>query len=170
MTSRCLSAFARAALLACLIVVPRGFAHAQAAGVVVDTDGVLRTQVYTDQTGQLMNQRIAAAKAQLAPTIAKPTAMRKISLNRLDASLKEKLQNGELPSDEMKNLAGLTRIEYVFYYPASKDIVIAGPAEGWTPDLSGRVCGINSGKPVVQLDDLVTALALSRPMARTTRR
>ncbi len=117
----------------------------------VDPNGVLRTQIYMDQTGQLMWQRMAAAKAQLNPKLAKPSPMRKISLTRLDAALREKLQAGEKPTDEMKNLAGLTRVQYVFYYPDTKDIVIAGPAEGWAADLSGRVRGLTSGKPVVAI-------------------
>ena len=40
---------------------------------------------------------------------------------------------------------------YVFYYPDSKDIVLAGPAEGWVPDLSGRIVGLTqpaAGRPV----------------------
>ncbi len=109
------------------------------AGVLVDPNGVLRTQIYMDQTGQLMWQRMAAAKAQLNPKLAKPSPMRKISLTRLDAAIREKQKAGEKPTDEMKNLAGLTRVQYVFYYPDTKDIVIAGPAEGWAADLSGRV-------------------------------
>jgi hypothetical protein len=51
----------------------------------------------------------------------------------------------------------------VFYYPDTKDIVLAGPAEGWMTDLSGRVVGLNSGRPVVQLQDLVVALRAFPP-------
>lgn len=133
------------------------------AGVMVDPNGVLRTQIYMDQTGQLMWQRMAAAKAQLNPKLVKVSPMRKVSLTRLDAALREKLQAGEKPSDEMKNLAGLTRVQYVFYYPETKDIVIAGPAEGWAADLSGRVRGLTTGRPIAQLDDLVTALRAFPP-------
>ena len=46
-------------------------------------------------------------------------------------------------TDEMRYLAGLQRVRYVFYYPDSKDIVLAGPAEGWVPDLAGRIVGID---------------------------
>jgi hypothetical protein len=49
-------------------------------------------------------------------------------------------------------------VRYVFYYPESKDIVIAGPAEGWLTDGVGRPIGIQSGRPAVQLQDLVVAL------------
>ena len=58
----------------------------------------------------------------------------------------------------MRYLAGLLRVRYVFYYPDSKDIVLAGPAEGWVPDPAGRIVGITSRRPVVQLQDLVVAL------------
>ena len=37
----------------------------------------------------------------------------------------------------MQFLAGLTRVRYVFYYPETKDIVLAGPAEGWAADAAG---------------------------------
>jgi hypothetical protein len=63
----------------------------------------------------------------------------------------------------MKYLAGLTRVQYVFYYPDTKDIVIAGPAEGWFPDLSGRHIGMATGRPVIELQDLITALRAFPP-------
>ena len=68
----------------------------------------------------------------------------------------------------MLNLAGLTRIEYVFCMPETKDIVIAGPAEGWAPDLSGRVCGIQTGRPIVELQDLIVALRAFPPNGKPT--
>jgi hypothetical protein len=63
----------------------------------------------------------------------------------------------------MQALAGLTRLQYVFYLPETNDIVIAGPAEGWASDLSGRKRGIESGRPVVELRDLVVALRAFPP-------
>jgi hypothetical protein len=38
------------------------------------------------------------------------------------------------------------------------DIVLAGPAEGWTINNVGDVVGRNNGQPVLQLDDLLVAL------------
>lgn len=139
-----------------------------AAGVVIDPTGVLRTQIFMDQAGQLMWKRNAAAFAAANPKAAKLSKLRKVSLNRLEAAAKKRLDEGQQPTDEMKNLAGLTRIQYLFYYPDSKDIVIAGPAEGWAPDLSGRIRGLTTGRPVVQLDDLVTALRAFPPAGKAT--
>src|SRR6185369_4015309 len=74
------------------------------------------------------------------------------------AAMAECLAGGKQPTDEMKALAGLTRLQYVFYYPDTKDIVIAGPAEGFFQDFSGRLIGMNSGRAVVELQDLAAAL------------
>jgi hypothetical protein len=127
--------------------------------------------MFPDVTGQLARQRIAAARAALTaanPSVAKATPLRKISLNRLEAALKQRQDSGLPPSEEMKYLAGLTRLQYVFYYPDTKDIVIAGPAEGWMPDQSGRVRGMNSLRPVIELEDLITALRAFPPQGKAT--
>ncbi len=150
-------------MMAMTAMSPSGFA-----GVVVDAKGVLRTEMHMDGTGQLTRQRIAAARAKLNPKIAAASPLRKISLNRLEAAIKQKLADGQKPDDEMKSLAGLTRVQYVFFYPETRDIVLAGPAEGWAADITGRVRGMNSGKPAVELDDLVTALRAFPPGGKQT--
>src|SRR6185295_14471956 len=61
-------------------------------------------------------------------------------------------------SSEILYLAGLQRVECVFAYPDSHDIVLAGPAEGWTVDDRGNVVGTNSGAAVLNLVDLIAAL------------
>ncbi len=50
-----------------------------AGGVIVDADGVLRTQMTPDPNGQLSRQRIAAARSALDPKLAKKSPLRKIS-------------------------------------------------------------------------------------------
>ena len=85
--------------------------------------------------------------------------MRKISLRALEAACQHFLteNSGKLP-DEIKYLGGLQRIQYVFVYPEQNDIVLAGPAEGWKIDEAGNVVGVTTGRPVLQLDDLLVAL------------
>jgi acid stress-induced BolA-like protein IbaG/YrbA len=56
----------------------------------------------------------------------------------------------------------------VFYYPETHDIVIAGPAEGYVHDLSGRVRGILTGRSVLELEDLVVALRAFPPSGTRT--
>jgi len=132
----------------------------QMAGVAVDPEGVLRKQVFSDPGGRLMRERAASAKSTLNQDVANFSKLRKISLNRLEKALKGRQG---VPTDEMRNLAGLQRVKYVFYYPETNDIVLAGPAEGWLTDLSGRVVGITSRRPTIELQDLVVALRAFPP-------
>ena len=138
------------------------------AGVLVSPDGVLRVKQFADKTGQLAKIRAAEARARLAAELARPSELRKISLTRLEAAMAERLANGQEPTEEMKNLAGLTRLQYVFYYPESKEIVIAGPAEGFMADPTGRMIGVNSGRAVLELQDLVAALRAFPPTGKQT--
>jgi hypothetical protein len=133
------------------------------AGVVVDAAGVLRMQAAQDPTGQLMRQRVMNAKAALSSDVLKESPLRKVSLNRLEKAIEAQAADSRQPTDEMKYLAGLTRIQYVFFYPESGDIVLAGPAGGWFSDLSGRVLGMETGRPVIELQDLVAALRVFAP-------
>jgi hypothetical protein len=68
------------------------------------------------------------------------------------------MAEGKPVVDSMKNLGGLSKIQYVFVYPESQEIVIAGPAEGWQYNEYGMAVGTESGRPVLHLDDLVTVL------------
>jgi hypothetical protein len=140
-------------------------AQYQQAGVVVDAKGVLEVKTFVDPGGTLTRQRAAAARAALDAKVANYSKLRKVSLNRLEQAIRD--NQGNL-TDQMRYLAGLLRVRYVFYYPETKDIVIAGPAEGWMTDLSGRVVGITTGRPVVQLQDLVVALRAFPPDGRRT--
>ncbi|OHB69197.1 MAG: hypothetical protein A2V70_02180 [Planctomycetes bacterium RBG_13_63_9] len=130
------------------------------AGIAVDAEGVLRTQTLVDPGGRLARERITAAKASLDPKLTAFSPMRMISLSRLEKAIR---QRQGVATDEMRNLAGLQRVRYVFCYPDSGDVVIGGPAEGWVTNPTGRVVGITSGRPVVQLQDLVVALRAYPP-------
>lgn len=134
-------------------------------GVAVDADGVLRRVIANDPTGQLAQQRAQEAMTKLDRDVAKRSKLRKISLTRLDRVMKERLAAGKPLDDTMLNLAGLTRVQYVFCYPKSGDVVIAGPAEAWGMSPAGRMQGIESGRPVVELQDLAVALRSFPPGA-----
>ena len=144
-----------------------GLANAPA-GVFVSPDGVFRFKQVNDPTGNLTRTRIAESRARLKAELAKTSPLRKISLQRLEAAVSERLAAGKEPTDEMRALAGLTKVQYVFYYPDTKDIVIAGPAEGFFVDFAGRYLGVNSGRAVVELQDLVAALRAFPPAGKAT--
>jgi hypothetical protein len=132
-------------------------------GVAVDADGVLKRHVAGDPSGQLMRTRVEQARAELGADLSKASQLRKVSLTRLIKQLDQAVAEGHGPDEAMRNLAGLTRVRYVFYYPETKDIVLAGPAEGWVETPDGRVIGWNSGQPVLQLEDLAVALRTFAP-------
>lgn len=167
------------ALLIAAALCPLAFVHAQdtattgntdtdaplPGGVQIDPQGVLRT-VYADP--RVTMQRLRAAKQSLPQHLAKPSPLRKISLNRLEAAVAKQVAEGGQLSAEMAALAGLTQLEYVFFYPDSGDIVIAGPAEGFAQDALGRLVGVESGKPCLLLDDLIVALRAYSPTGDKT--
>lgn len=135
------------------------------AGVEIDAAGVLRT---TRLDPRIAQERMLAARQGQNAEAMQPSQLRKVSLTRLEQAVAEALERGERPSDEMLSMAGLTGIQYVFFYPESRDIVIAGPAEGAFRDPMGRYLGMNTGQPIVQLEDMVTALRAYAPGNRPT--
>ena len=81
--------------------------------------------------------------------------MRMVSLPRLEKCVQLRLAAGQPPTEAMQVLAGLNRISYVFIYPESSDIVLAGPAGDWMPGPEGALVNVENGRPVLRLDDLV---------------
>jgi hypothetical protein len=171
------SSFAFAAACLCLLSVVRP-ASAQigggggntigggsTSGVAVDADGVLKRVTEVDPTGALTRQRAAEALTRLDRDVARKSKLRKVSLTRLERIVAKRLAEGDGVDDAMKHLAGITRLQYVFCYPDSGDIVIAGPAEAWGQAPSGRMQGVETGQPVLELQDLIVALRAFPPGA-----
>ncbi len=129
-----------------------GGSSSTSGGVFVDANGVLQRVTIDD--GVLAAARNEAYKA-IPSDMRASSKLRKVSLNRLEAEI---AANNGVVTDEMANLAGLTRIENVFVYPETGDVVIAGPAEGWKAGVDGSVVGAKSGRPTLKLEDLVVAL------------
>ncbi len=136
-------------------------------GVAIDAEGVLAWKAFEDPGGRLRAERIAAAHGALPVDLAAWSELRKVSLVRLERAVRHELDAGRLPDAAMQHLAGLQRLQYVFFYPESRDIVIAGPAEGWALDSAGRPVGLTTGRPVLELQDLIVALRAYPPGSRT---
>ena len=136
------------------------------AGVMIDAGGVLRTVPVDITKGALAERRLAATQA-LPGDLQKQSPLRKVALARLEAEVAKAAKAGRPVPAEVRALAGLTRIQYVFVFPAAEgspgDIVLAGPAEGWMTDATGRTVGLDSGAPTVLLEDLATALRAFPP-------
>ncbi|MEX0978685.1 MAG: DUF1598 domain-containing protein, partial [Pirellulales bacterium] len=148
-----------AALLALsLIVLPEAqaqFVNQQVGGVSIDANGVL-TKIKLDELNELKRHRQAAFMA--VPGELKDAGLRKVSLRQLEAAIAEHRKHGTPIGDDIRYLAGLQRIQYVFVYPEARDIVIAGPADGWKLNALGDTIGMTTGRPVMLLDDLLVAL------------
>lgn len=136
------------------------------AGIEVDAAGVLRIQAMNPMLAAARNQ---AGKAAMMPDLAKGSKLRKVSLNRLEKAVAKRLEDGGSLTPDMTYLAGLTSIDYVFYYPESGDIVVAGPAEPFAEAPSGHVVGLQSGLPVLALEDLIVALRCFPPTGEKTK-
>ncbi len=139
-------------------------------GVAIDAEGVLSLKSFPDPGGRLKAERIAAAKVGLPPDLAKTAKLRKVSLRKLEAAVTAHVRDG-VPLDECEShLAGLTRVQFVFGFEAEGDepgdIVLAGSAEPWIRDASGRAVGLASGRPVLLLEDLAVALRAFPPGKR----
>ncbi len=88
-----------------------------------------------------LRQSIQPAQGELAQA----TELRMVSLTKLQDAMATAAKTGQPLPEEMRYLAGLTRIQYVFVYPEQHDVVIAGPAEGWKVREDGSVVGVKSG-------------------------
>jgi hypothetical protein len=125
-------------------------------GVSVNVDGVLKLQDTAEK------EKLLAARRQAFETITgkldESVKLRSVSLRKLDQAIYHAARNGQPMTDAMRYLAGLQRVQYIFVYPEQHDIVLAGPAEGWKINDQGEVVGTVSGRPTLQLEDLVVAL------------
>jgi hypothetical protein len=129
-------------------------------GVSIDAKGaVSRSDVET--LGRLREARLRAMKP-VDGDLKTVSRMRKVSLRGLQAAIDELRRDGRGISDELQNLAGLQRLQYIFVYPEQRDIVIAGFAEGWKVDGQGNLVGETTRQPVLQLDDMIVALRTAR--------
>jgi len=143
------------------IIIADGRAHAQiiqqaVGGVAISTEGVL-TVVKTDLLRDVANMR-RKALAQLPGDLNQPTKLRSISLSRLQGVIAACQKDHRPLPDEVRYLAGLQRVEYVFLDPQHHDLVLAGPAEGWVVNEQGEVVGAKNGRAVLRLEDLLVAL------------
>jgi hypothetical protein len=137
-------------------------------GVYVDADGTLERVLQPRKSAGLAVARLAALVASEDVDPRRFSPLRKVSLARLEKHVQLSLAAGRPLDDEMLNLAGLEKIKFVFVYPATGDLVLAGPAGPWRIDLEGRHVSQKSGRPVLQLDDLVVMLRFLSAAPRST--
>lgn len=127
-------------------------------GVYVDATGAMRPVVDGDRLARLGALRREAARQLAGDDVRRPSKLRKVSLSRLERELQLRAAQGLSADDAMQALAGLQKIQYVFVYPESGDVVLAGPAGDWYLGRENRLLAVDTDRPVVRLDDFVTLL------------
>jgi len=126
-------------------------------GVFADAKGTLRfAKISATASTTLLSQLPKQAPNQNAENVRLSSSLRFVSLPRLEAAIRERqLQHQPLPV-EMLTLAGLQRVQYVFVLHDSNDLVLAGPAGDWQVRPDGKIVSVDTGQPIVRLDDLLT--------------
>ncbi len=134
-----------------------GTIQAYPAGVFVDSAGTLK-KLKTDRgnfSGSF-RQRALSDSGNRQPQWS--AELRKVSLTKLERQAQLLAAQGLPLDDTMQNLAGMTEVKFVITYPETGEVVIAGPAGAWKKDATHRSISVESGYPVLQLDDFVVCL------------
>lgn len=163
--------FALAALLT--IFVFCGNLHAQTytdddssvGGVMIDADGMLSQASQEDMKD--VRNALQSSLAPISKGLNRSVEYRRISLKKLNAQIAFCASEGKEIPDSIRFLGGLTGIEYVLIVPEEQDVVLVGPAEGWEAGPQGVLVGKESGKPIMLLDDLVSAIRAANGSVRS---
>jgi hypothetical protein len=132
-------------------------------GVYLDIDGKVRNRE-VDEKDQLNSMRL---RMRAAGDAAKNEKLAYLSLPKLFAEVRALREAGKEVPEALKYLGGMTQLRYVFVFPDQKDLVIVGPCEPWivahgNGDAIDYVVGKRTGRPILQLDDLVVAMRTAR--------
>ena len=131
------------------------------AGVYVDGAGTLK-RLETTKLGKWNDARIRQKRARNADVIGGDAELRLISITRLERQLQRLAAQGKQPTDSMRYLGGIYELQYLMVDEDTREVVIAGPAGPWQESAEGRIVNVETGRPVLQLDDLVVALRNAR--------
>ena len=132
-----------------------GFFGGAVGGISIDAGGIVRSLEPAAAEGLAADRRRALADAGLP---GKAGELRKVSLARVVAAVREAATRGTpLPADVLL-LGGLQRITHVFVDTDGHDIVLAGPADAAVVDARGTIVGAGNGRPLLQLEDFLVAL------------
>ena len=136
-------------------------------GINVDADG--RVLPLSQEKSETLGRMMANVLESPPEILDRRVPRRTISLKKLDAKIREIVEQYEILPDAIRYLGGLTSIEYLIVVPEENDLLLVGSAEGWRTDATGNVVGNQTGQPVLVLEDFLTALRLwNQPVAPRT--
>jgi hypothetical protein len=127
----------------------------QIQGISVDVNGVVQ---FREKDARAELDRI---RGRGRVSSGEKTELRYVSLPRIFADARAALEAGSELPPSVRHLGGLTRIDYILVYPEEHDLIIAGPAEEVDDGNPLQPRGKLTGRPIVQFDDLVTALRMT---------
>ena len=158
-------------LLAALITIPT---PSQAQFVVDDQGNILPSGlgVSIDPKG-LLKARVT--KQSIKVNALRRNALRQkgegdlvyISLPRLFAQVRQLTEAGKQIPDDLLYLKGMVKLRYIFVYPEEKDLVIAGTAEPLDTSNPIQPFGKKTGRPVLQLEDMIVMMRIVASRARS---
>jgi hypothetical protein len=125
-------------------------------GVFVGLPAMMAIQALMSDDSQLLKAGEFARNANRNKDVRKAATLRMVSIPRLERHVQKLEQQGLPVTDDVRNMAGISRIDYLFVFPETSDVVIAGPAGDWTVDADGRAISSVTQRPTLNLDDLVT--------------
>lgn len=123
-------------------------------GISIDADGIVRNldPRAVESLAKERRQALAGGPSDRGGT----AKLRKVSLAKIIAAVKA-ARGGQPLTPDVLFLGGLERVTHVFIDTEGHDIVLAGPADAMTVDAAGNVVAVKSGRPLLQLEDLVVA-------------
>ena len=132
-----------------------GFGMGAVGGISIDADGIVRNldPRAVESLAKERRQVLASGTAERGAA----TKLRKVSLAKIVTAVQAAKAGRPLPP-EVLFLGGLERITHVFVDTEAHDIILAGPADSLAVDAAGNVVAATSGRPLLQLEDLVVAM------------
>ena len=127
-------------------------------GIDVDADG--NVFPLDQEKSKLLGKIMANVLVPPPETLDRKVPRRAISLKKLDAQVREIVEQYEVLPDVIRYFGGLTSIEYIIAVPEENDLLLIGPAEGWRTDTVGNVVGNQTGQPILVFEDFLTSLRL----------
>ncbi len=125
-------------------------------GVFVGAPAILTSIMLANDDSRLLTAAQLARTSNQNDDVRISSDLRLVSLSRLENFVQQSIAQNKPLSDDVRFLAGLTEVRFLFLFPETGDVVIGGPAGDFSAGSNGRAIGIDSSRPTLQLDDLVT--------------
>ncbi len=134
-------------------------------GIIVDQAGVVQDAVMVTDGDLLNNIEVmlneGESKAKRDTGVGAwrlATPYRCVSLSRLSQEVLRRRLSGIAVDDEVRNMAGLSRVQYLILDPKHNDIILVGPVGG-IESRHGWLCDQKSGQVPLRLDYFAAAAA-----------